>query len=599
MISRAKTFKGIRRAAAALLNKIFHDAAEAETIENDDLIDTLKTWTAALCGSALRSFRHTSTLVVLWMLQSLSTLRESAQNDLEIAERQRDAEVKKASPNKTRVAHTQQKMDQLETLCNFLETHLESLASDSLVDRFRDFDAGIRLDCVDQLGGWMQEFPERYLQPAYLEYLSRALSDPDAPVRLSVLRSVQRLFGDDTSDMLATFMRNTKRVLITLALGDEDMKVRVAAFGLLRVANEHGMLDNEDRSTLAVHVFDVEEGVRVAAAAFLAGLVEHDLSATLAHDAPGNVDLLRVRSLVKLLLKYNEQLNAVEGGDGSTHPDADADAPLATPGLGRIRVAVEALWDATETMHGWAPYIDILLDEQIAAPPASQGEAAAPAALTAPEEAVAVEMAVSIVQLTKAHNEGIADGISPIEACSSALITALPKLLGKYTADAPRITDLLLIIPAMDLDVYQEMRNADASESLWEQVCSHFMRHVEPDLLHNAAEAIRLLSSSVVSMSTSAARLQTLEDTLMNRLQDALHDRNIDTAVFSEDDAHTIRATLLRLYALSKTVDMSGSLDKLYKDRKHSTWEQILRLSARGRLGYEHEVQVSGCRRQS
>lgn len=594
VVSRSKVFKGVRRSTLSLLQQLFHDAAEAEIMTHESLLDPFQAWVVALSSSPLRSFRHTATLVALWMLQSLSALRAEAQDDLSVAEKQRDAEANKVSANRTRLAHTQQKIDQLEGLTEFLDEHTEELVENVLIHRFRDFDAAIRLDCVEQLGGLMKEFPTRFLDTTTLDHMRNALSDPDMQVRLHVLRNVQALFVQSNISTLEPFMDGAKRRLVDMALGDTEMKVRIAAFSLLESANQHGMLSNDDRSELAVHVFDIEAGVRVAAASFLAGLVEHDVTEALSRsDAAPSAELLRVKCLISLLVKYNNQLAAMENEDEQECAD-DEEALVATPGLGRIRVAIEALWDATDVLHPWGPYLDVLLDEPLVAPPNSQSEAPAPIVLSPDEEAVAVEAAVSIIQLTRLHGAEEEEGVSPIEACSTALITALPKLLAKFSTDAPKISDILLIIQSMDLEVYHETRNVSASESLWEQVCSHFMRHIEPDLLQNAAEAIRLLSST--SVSSGPTKLDALAETILQSVNVTLSGRNLETAVFTEDDVHNLRANLLRLHALAKVADLSGVFKTTQSSEGNTAYDALLQLSARGRLGYEHEVQV---RRQS
>ena len=133
VVSRSKVFKGVRRSTLSLLQQLFHDAAEAEIMTHESLLDPFQAWVVALSSSPLRSFRHTATLVALWMLQSLSALRAEAQDDLSVAEKQRDAEANKASANRTRLAHTQQKIDQLEGLTEFLDEHTEELVENVLI----------------------------------------------------------------------------------------------------------------------------------------------------------------------------------------------------------------------------------------------------------------------------------------------------------------------------------------------------------------------------------------------------------------------------------------------------------------------------------
>lgn len=559
IVSRAKTMRPVRKNASALLERLLHDAAEAEVVSDDDFLDTLQAWLTELAQSPLRSFRHTGTVVTMWVLGALSAQLETARDSYDVAERQRDTEAKKTGANRTRLAHTSQRMEQLDAVRDTLDAHIDDLVSSVFVPRVRDVDAAIRLDCIEQLGALLKEYPTQYLQEFYFRHLGAALSDPDASVRLRALRAVQGVCVEAHAEALKPFADAHKKRMVDMALYDLDLGVRTAAFAVLEAANEYGMLSNDDCSLLAVHVFDVDAKIRVAAAAFVFQLLQHE----------GRSDG-QIRALIALLVKYNEQLEELESRNIDEH--VQDDVALLRPNLGRIGVVTEALWDAVESLHAWQPYLDVLLDTD--------------ADLSQAEEGVAVEMLVTAVRLTR--ERGIEeDGVLPIEACSHALIPALPKLLARFSAETQRIADLLLLVQHMDLGVYHETRNMSAFEGLWDDVCLHFMRHVEARLLQNAAEALQHLASAPAAVSTQGAKLATLRETVVATLQETLHQRTIDTALFTEDDVYGIHASLARLHALMKAMDVAVALDDTLQDTPYFTI--VLRLALRGRLDYEQE----------
>ena len=125
--------------------------------------------------------------------------------------------------------------------------------------------------------------------------------------------------------------------MMDMALYDTDMHVRGTAFAVLASANEHDMLEHDDRSALAVHIYDQEPRIRHAAAAFLLRLLE----------PPDDVE--RIRALVARLSEYDAQLPA--------EPDTTASLAVLEPGLGRISIALEALWDQDESLHAFKPYV--------------------------------------------------------------------------------------------------------------------------------------------------------------------------------------------------------------------------------------------------
>ena len=565
IVSRSKSLKNIRKHAALLIKKIFSDASEAELLSDEDFLDTWQQWLLAMSVSSLRSFRHTSSLVAMWTIGAFSHELEQVRENYDVAVRQRDAEAKRQSANRTRLVHTGHKMEQLDSLRESLDAHLDDYVKHVFSPRSRDFDALVRLDCVDQLGSWMKEFPTQYLQEYYLRHVGAALSDPDVTVRLHALRSIKNVLVPEHAIQLVSFSETHKSRMVDMALYDVDLGVRTTAFAVLESANELDMLSNDDRAALAVHIFDLESRIRAAAAAFLNGLLQNHVAAKM-QDNTSDESIVRVHCLVKLLSHYTQQLNA--GTD-----DLDSDKlSLIEPGLGRVSVAFEALWDTTDSLHAWKPYIDILILDE--------GDYE----LVADEEAVAVEILAMCVHLVKERTDPDSDETA-WEECSVYLIHALPKLLAKFSADTPRISDLLFIIPSMKLDVYHETRNMDAFESLWEDLCGHFMRHVEPVLLQRAAEAIKLLALASMDTNTSNNRLLSLKETVLSLLQDTLHQRQLDTTVFSEDDVHNIQASLARLHALLKKMDVSTLLDD------DLIWNQIKALSLRGRLNYPQECQ--------
>ena len=549
IVSRTKPWSGVRKSAARLIAKLWADASEAEVLADDDLLDTWQSWLVGLSVSSIRAFRHTASVVALWTIGALSAQLEQVRESYDVAVKQRDAEARRTSSssisNRTRLAHTAHKMEQLDTQRDTFDAHLDDLVTQVFGPRSRDFDAAIRLDCMEQLGQWLIVYPTQYMQTFYYKHLGAALSDPDASVRACALRGVHGVLRAAHAAQLAPFVEEHKARMMDMALYDTDMHVRGTAFAVLASANEHDMLEHDDRSALAVHIYDREPRIRHAAAAFLLRLLE----------PPDDVE--RIRALVARLSEYDAQLPA--------EPDTMASLAVLEPGLGRISIALEALWDQDESLHAFKPYVQVLMRDDMS--------------LSSEEESAAVEMVAAATRLVSGDEEGHA-----WDDASLCLVEALPLLLAKYSADAPRLADLLAVVPHMRLEVYHETRNMEAFESLWDDVCAHFMRHVHPVLLQRAARAIQLLATAPMAAHTTASRLATLKESVLSLLQDTLYQRQVDTTVFSEDDVHNLQASLARLYTLLKAMDASALLDD-----DEPLWQHMLALAMRGRLQYDQE----------
>ncbi|WFD00990.1 cohesin complex subunit [Malassezia yamatoensis] len=571
IVSRSKPWKNVRKYGAQLMTRILHDAAEAEILNDDILLPTWQAWLSEMAQSSLRSFRHTSTLMTMWVLDAIAEQLELARESFQVAERQRTAEASKSAQNRTRVAHTAQRMDVLDSLREILDANMDELVTNVLVPRYKDVDAQVRQDCNEQLGNLMKRYPSQFLQEFYFRLVGSALSDVDAGVRLKALAAMRGICVEKHASSISSLVDSYKKRLLDAALYDVDRNVRTSCFALLESINHLGMLEHEHCSILAIHVFDFDPAIRVAAANFLCTLLEHSSVTT---------PLAQVQKVMELLQKYNQQLTEMEQRSGPMDHNADEAGfenalvsydPVSMTNVGRIGVATEALWDVSESLRAWQPYVELLDGDQN---------------LSSQQEAAAVEMLATIVRLTRDKHQ-VQDNAPAIEACSHALIPVLPRLLVHFSAETIQSADLLQIIPCMDLSVFQETKNMHAFDRLWDEVCVQISRHIDSRLLHNAAQALKCLADAPAAVGTRAAKLITLQDALFEGLQDLLNERTIETAVLTEDDVHKIHAILARFHALLKSLDVAEAL--LDTPQRPSRFQVLLSLAKRGRLGHESE----------
>lgn len=127
VVSRSKALRHVRRSASVLVDRLIHDTAEADIAAHDDFLPVLQVWLGAFAASPLRAFRHTATVVVLWLIKGLSDLREQIQSELGVAERQQQAEESRTHVNETRLAHIRQKIDSLDDVREFVDTQMDEL----------------------------------------------------------------------------------------------------------------------------------------------------------------------------------------------------------------------------------------------------------------------------------------------------------------------------------------------------------------------------------------------------------------------------------------------------------------------------------------
>nr|WJN25059.1 sister chromatid cohesion subunit [Sporisorium sorghi] len=619
IVSRSKTFKSFRKSLNEFLHRLIMSAYDAEVLTSDGFMEPYQAWVSAMSSSSLRSFRHTATVVALWTISALNEVNAQATKDLSTATKQRDAEKKKARSDKSRLKELESKVLESRKLRAKLEEYVNEFINSVFVHRFRDFDAGIRSECVEALGSWMKKYPTQYLQSSYFRYIGWVLSDVDANVRLAAVHAMTGLY---TRDNFVSSIRNFTEIfkgrLVQMATSDVELGVRIAAINVLVMIDKHDLLEDEQRDLLATHIFDVEPRIRNAVASFLANILDEmvsegatELESTSAaskkkgkqaEEQQQELAKLRFKCLAELLVKYGHRLDA---------QDTDATASAAERGLsdelsvvidgvkeGRVGMAVEALWDAVEDLQHWKPLIDLLLLDHSAKKAGGQRKGNAAAENAAPEvyrleteeEAILVEALVAILRKTYASAELVDDPEDNTkEDVSRAMISALPKLLAKYRTDAPRIADLLLLPQVMDLEMYTELQETAAFEALWDDVSTQIQRHVEPLVLKHGVQTLQKMVATTSQSTVNTTKLSALEEGLVASLRETVSDRDVETAGFSEDEVHLLAANMLRLHLVSQVTNTSDALEDDENGQATSGWEIVLGIAGRGRLAYNEE----------
>ncbi|ETS59677.1 hypothetical protein PaG_06609 [Moesziomyces aphidis] len=611
IVSRSKTFKSFRKSLNDFLHRLVMSAYDAEILTADGFMEPYQAWVSAMSSSSLRSFRHTATVIALWTISALSEVGAQATKDLATATKQRDAEKKKARTDKSRLKDLESKLVESRKLKARLEEYINEFINSVFVHRFRDFDAGIRSECVSALGSWMKKHPSQYLQSSYFRYIGWVLSDVDASVRMAAVQAMTGLYtGGNFVSSVRHFTEMFKARLVQMATGDVELGVRIATINVLAVIDKHDLLEDEQRDLLATHIFDVEPSIRTAVAGFLANILDEmvsegaselgSLSAASkkkgkqAEEMQHEKAKLRFKCLAELLVKYGHRLDAAAGAAES---DAAEGLGVVIHGAkeGRVGMAVEALWGAVDELQHWKALLDLLLldhSDKAAAGGNKIAENAAPAVyrLDTDEEAVLVEALAAILRRTLAGAEAIDDAEDTTkEDVSRASIAALPKLFAKYRTDAPRIADLLLIPQVLDLEMYTELQETTAFEALWDDVSSQVQRHVEPLVLKHGVQTLQKLMATTSQSNVNSTQLSALEEALVSSLRETVSDRDVETAGFSEDEVHLLAANMLRLHLVSQVANTSDALEDDEGGQATSGWEIVLGIASRGRLAYKEE----------
>ncbi|CAE7139062.1 unnamed protein product, partial [Rhizoctonia solani] len=400
LVSKHPSYKKFRKQLSELLHRLIQTAADLPqpsplfpASDDTGLLPVLQPWIVCMSTSLVRSFRHTGTVVALEMESALCEVAKDVEKEGEVLGRQREAERKRraSAPGKSkgktpREKELDTKAEDVKKRKAVLNDYLKEFFDDVFVHRYRDADAGIRTDCVRELGKWMKTHPTYFLSGTYLRYIGWLLSDMNTSVRLEAIRALSALYtSSDNSTILAltNFTERFKPRLLQMAAQDSDVGVRVAVARVLTDIDTQGLLEEDEQAPLCLLVFDVEARVRKAVAGFVRGVweasVEEKLQGRNSKGKEREKDKQRagVKCLLSSLVEWikladatsNTPNEAEDDPDSSQQPSQTQQPSGAVVSLllnstgtkSRIALAVSALWDELDVLREWNALLDHLL----------------------------------------------------------------------------------------------------------------------------------------------------------------------------------------------------------------------------------------------
>lgn len=249
------------------------------------------------------------------------------------------------------------------------------------VHRYRDLDPNIRAECVRAMGFWFQKYPGHFLDGAYLRYVGWVLSDASTQVRLEAVKSLSGVYQQsEYIGSLNHFTERFKPRLIEMATSDTELPVRVAVIQVLGAINEQSLLEDEERESLCLLVFDEEAKVRKAVSQFVKGVWEDSVKERLVGRKANQKDEERtgVKVFGTLLVKWGKALDnatadaqadadgadkeSLSSGEGSSRvaKNAQVVSLMSSNQKSRTALAVDALWNEVEPVSDWESLLDLL-----------------------------------------------------------------------------------------------------------------------------------------------------------------------------------------------------------------------------------------------
>ncbi len=550
LISRAKDKASFRSTMTGFFQALISTAHAAGVLYNDEaLIENIQVWITSMSTSAVRPFRHTATVIALSICSTMCTLAAELAENIAKTMRQKDSERKKKTVNKARVADMEAKIAEEERKRVSAENIVNDIFDTVYVNRYRDVDPRVRVECVAALGNWILTLPDTFFSGQYLRYLGWVLSDTSAPTRTEVIKQLSRMFRNkENVGRLRAFTERFRPRLIEMATQDAEPGIRAATVELLDMVREAGLLEPDDVDVIGRLIFDTEPRVRKAVAGFFAENINdlfesavedlggaESLEEILGEEVEDEYDQPRITWLKYICLA--EVLQSYDGDDeddGFTrHGDVSESLDICVK-ESRFSLAAQVILEGIPEAKDWkvlAGYLLCDLSNLATNNPEQESAFKERCQLNEKQEVlllqilnVAVKSKLGEALESETDKKGKRTKARMVESRETQESTAIhlaqiiPQLLKKFGSDPATASAVLRLEHVLNLEIFQELRQDSTTYSaLLDDINKQFLTHADQAVLAEASTAL-----------LHARSFEDLEEITESKLQE-LWDENINT----------------------------------------------------------------------
>ncbi|XP_023305203.2 cohesin subunit SA-1 isoform X2 [Lucilia cuprina] len=523
------------------------------------LMDNVISLLTGLSDSQVRAFRHTATLAAMKLMTALVDVALLVSNNFENAAKQYEAERLKSRDRRAsdRLESLMAKRAELEENMDEIKNMLTYMFKSVFVHRYRDTLPDIRAICMSEIGVWMENYPQNFLDDSYLKYIGWTLHDKVGEVRLRCLQALLPLYDkEELKGKLELFTSKFKDRIVAMTL-DKEFEVAVHAVKLvISILKIHpDILADKDCEIVYELVYSSHRGVAQAAADFLNVRLFH-LTADMEETKTKRGKLrLPNTPLIRDLVQFMIESELHEHG----------------------AYLVDSFMDNNTMVKDWECMTDLLLEE-----PGPNEEV-----LDNKQESTLIEIMVSSVKqaatgeapVGRASNRKISLSAKELKAIQDEkvrltehFIVTLPSLLEKYQADSEKLTNLLSIPQYFELDIYTTNRQEANLQSLLEKMSYIMSVHTDRDVLETCAKTLEYLcrEGSATYTRCDVARSNII-DNAVNKYKDSIEDwRNLIAGeeLPNEDEIYNVISSLKVVSILYSSHNLNpwNLFDSLFQD---------------------------------
>jgi cohesin complex subunit SA-1/2 len=593
-MSKVKNAASFKQGVTGFLDVLIRSIAEDKLLYNNpELIENIQVWFTSMSTASNRAFRHTSTVVSLCVVTSLSTVASNVSDNAAKSHRMVETERKKGNKtNKQRLQSMEASAKEASQLQEFVEALLKDWFDTIFVHRYRDKDISIRRECMAALGEWIVTAPSTFFDGHHLRYMGWMLSDLAPVVRGEVIKQLIRFFKmPDMIGGLKTFTERFRNRMVEIASLDSESHVRASGVELLDLLRENGLLEPDDVDAVGRLVFDADPKVRKTVASFLSESINELCTSKIddigglesleeslpeanedSYDAP-RLEWLKLKCLSEVLEAYDSeeslpsQIERSHGEGGLTLLAAGADS--------RFTLAASVLYDTMEEVQDWRMLAGYLLFDHASEQANGVADDALSqlkheASLSVQEETILLEVLNASVKrnltdaaekltstkakLTKRQKNDLQ---AEQEEAASDLAAIIPRLLRKFGDSSDTAAAVLRLESILSLPSLHDLRQDSSTfSSLLGDIKKQFMSHSSDKVLEPASVAI-LHAKSYGELDESAEEKITglWEDVVQNFSELIDAKKLIARGIASFEELVALSNNLLRTVRLSSVSD--------------------------------------------
>ena len=549
MSEKGKVYKHFKNNLTLFMKALIRETIDSEDLFDDTLFEMFREIFQTCSGSSARVVRVVATEMGLTSISGLVNTCLSQKRQSALKQRQLDnALASNRAAAKTEAAAIQKTMDECSKNIEACTGMIKEMFNGVFTQRFRDYDAQIRANCMAALSTWMLDYPLMFLTDFYLKYMGWSMNDKSPLVRLEVLRGLRRLYEDETNASIMDGFTNRFSVRIQQLLFDIDPSVVCEAIFVVAQLRENETYDSSAMNDILHLITDESESVRLSAAKVLPTMFPALLDTyyktrskkrTTTTTKKSKLSKTKVNTKRNLKMKDDDEEREEEEGDEEEEDegillddDIDDDGDFETElGVGDLTASetlesvlelvkilsntthakhlrdsdalethskiIDAVWEEMPLFHSFEFLAQKLCDDAFCSDP-SDAVALANLTLRAVKKSQMENIIADAISKTKVPTPAkMSMTKRDIESCNQSLekITLaftkhLPTLLTKYSVEDNVLAPLIQIIPYMKLEHYPLRQRLDEFESMLESVKDIYFKRVDTKVLDSTARTI-------------------------------------------------------------------------------------------------------------